>query len=92
MYKLLWMQLDSVMKGIFKECIIYREIELSGSFNIMRKKKKDTTDGRKKESLLGDTKGWGKLQTTLLDRRMKILNFRNPLLSSHHLRVLLFNP
>jgi hypothetical protein len=68
MYKLLWMQLDSVMKGGFKECIIYREIKLSGSFNIMRKKKRNVTDGRKKESLIGDSKDWEKLQTTHLDR------------------------
>jgi hypothetical protein len=58
----------------------------------MRKKKKNAADGRKKESSLGETKDWGKLQTTLLDRRtqfMRILTFRNPLLSYHHLQVLL---
>jgi len=96
MYRLLWMLLDSMMKGGCNKSVIHGGMNNrhNSSFNRMRKKK-NVADGRKKESLLGDSRDWKKLRTTHPDRIWqfsRLLMLGNPQLSSHHLLILHSNP
>jgi hypothetical protein len=82
-YRQLWMLPDGVMRGGCTKSVMHRGMinKLIGSFNRMRKKK-NVTDGRKIDCLLGDSKDWEKWQTTLPDRTSQIMR-----ISSHHLRI-----